>query len=161
MRKEGLMKIIVYCGILLMYYILAAYATTDISRLLKGATLPITSSACYCPICGHKIRLIDQIPIISYFINHGKCHYCKNKIPFSDLFLEVFLFSSFSLITFLTHFQWDSFLLCILLYETVKIISILLHGKREHAFLYNLACSLFNNVILFSLLATCFVLAQL
>lgn len=64
--------LIVHFFIIFAFYILSAYATTDILRLLKGSTLPANSAHCYCPNCNSKIALKDQIPILSYFLNHGK-----------------------------------------------------------------------------------------
>ena len=153
--------IIIHFSIIFSYYIIAAYATTDILRLLKGSTLPVLSSNCYCPICHQKIKLIDQIPIFSYFRNHGRCRNCKSKISSSELFLEFFLFLTFSLITIFTHFHLISLFICIGLYEITKIIFILLYKPREQTFFFNLVCSLLSNFLLFSLLALCYFLVQL
>ena len=76
--------LIVHFFIIFAFYILSAYATTDILRLLKGSTLPVNSAHCYCPNCNSKIALKDQIPILSYFLNHGKCRVCGCKIPPND-----------------------------------------------------------------------------
>lgn len=147
--------------ICLVFYILGAYATTDILRLLKGSTLSINNPDCYCPICNNKIALKDQLPIFAYIKNHGACHHCKSKIPFGDLFLEVFLFILLSVIAFLFNFNWWAYLLCIIFYEFTKIIFIAIHGPRENAFGKNLLHSLLNNTILFALLAILFLLAQI
>lgn len=152
---------IVHFFIFLTYYILAAYATTDILRLLKGSILPVSSASCYCPNCNQKISLRDQIPVFSYVINKGKCQNCGCKIPPNDLFLEVFFFLSFSAITVLFQFRWIAYFLCIALYETVKCIFIMIQGKREKNFVKNLLCSLRNNLFLFLFLAFPFALLSL
>lgn len=152
---------IVHFFIFLTYYILAAYATTDILRLLRGSTLPVSSTSCYCPNCNRKISLKDQIPVFSYFINKGRCQSCGCKIPPNDLFLEIFFFLSFSTVTVLFHFRWIAYFLCVALYEAVKCIFIMIHGKRETDFAKNLLCSLRNNLLLFLFLAFPFALLSL
>ena len=126
--------LIVHFFIIFAFYILSAYATTDILRLLKGSTLPVNSAHCYCPNCNSKIALKDQIPILSYFLNHGKCRVCGCKIPPNDLFA---------------------------LYEAVKCIFLFRHGKIEKEFGKNFLRSLLNNLLLFLFLAFPFALLTL
>ncbi|MBR4082997.1 MAG: prepilin peptidase [Lachnospiraceae bacterium] len=153
--------IIIRFTICLVYYILGAYATTDILRLLKGSTLSINNPDCYCPICNNKIKLKDQLPIFAYIKNHGACHYCKSKIPFGDLFLEIFLFLLMTLITILLHFNWWAYFVCFIAYEVTKLLFLFIYGPRETEFAKNLLRSLGNNMVLFTLLAVLFLLAQL
>jgi len=42
-----------------------------------------------CPHCAHKIRAIDNIPVISFILLGGKCANCKNKISFRYPFVEI------------------------------------------------------------------------
>lgn len=151
-------SLILYFIIIFSYYILGAYATTDILRLLKGSSVSVNAPNCYCPYCNTQISLWDQLPLISYFINHGVCRKCKSRIPISDLFLEFFLFVFFCVITFLSHFSWPGFFLCILFYESTKIVFILHFGKRERNFTKNMVLSLVNNLFLFSIIAFFFAL---
>lgn len=153
--------IIITIAICFTFYILGAYATTDILRLLKGCDTPIAAPDCYCPICGHKIRLKDQLPIFSYIKNHGACPSCKSPIPIGNLFFEVYIFTTMSLVSLLLKFNWTAFFLCILIYEGTKLVSLLRCGRRETAFFKNLIISLRNNLVLFLLLAFLFFLYQL
>lgn len=156
------MKIVIlHIAIYFAFYILGAYATTDILRLLKGSTVPVNAPDCYCPICNTRIRLRDQLPIFSFFVNHGSCKNCKSRIPIFDLFLEIFLFAALSGTAAVSHFRWTGFFLCILLYEVTKLVFLLRFGKRESQFGKNLALSLANNLFLFAALAVLFALAQL
>lgn len=34
----------------------------------------------HCDRCNHPLHIIDLIPILSYFLTHGKCRYCHKKI---------------------------------------------------------------------------------
>ena len=142
----------VYFILFLTYYILGAYATTDILRLLKGSDIPIWHQNCYCPVCEHRLRLLDQLPIISYITSKGKCRYCAATIPISNLIPELLFLSGFSLLNFLTGFQWYSYLLTILVYEGIKILAIILLGPRENQFTKNLLVSLLQNLVIFTLL---------
>lgn len=153
--------LIVRFSILFIFYVLSAYATTDILRLLKGSALPVNSVSCYCPNCNNKIALKDQIPILSYIFNHGRCKACGCKIPPNDLFLEVFFFLSFSSVNLLFHFKWIAYFLCIAFYEVVKCLFLFRYGKREYEFMKNLTHSLINNFFLFLFLAFPYALISL
>lgn len=143
------------------FYIIGAYATTDILRLLKGCSVSINTPDCYCPICHNKIALKDQFPIFSYFKNHGGCYHCKSPIPSSDLFLEIFVFITLSSISLLLDFRWIAYFLCIFIYQITKIIFLLVYGHRETDFLKNLFFSICNNIFIFSLVAFLFLLANI
>lgn len=138
------------------FYIIGAYATTDILRLLKGSASPVESSVCYCPVCGLRIALKDQIPIISYISGRGRCRSCHSRIPASDLFLEIFLSAALSIIAAATSFSWYGFVLCIAFYELVKAAFILINGAREKDFLRNLFVSLLNNICIFAIIGILF-----
>ena len=47
-------------------------------RLPKGESLLYPSS--HCPNCNHKLTPFELIPIISFFLQGGKCTNCKKKI---------------------------------------------------------------------------------
>lgn len=143
------------------FYIVGAYATTDILRLLKGCSISVNAPDCYCPICHNKIALKDQLPIFSYFKNHGGCFHCKSPIPMSDLFLEIFLFITLSDISLLLNFSWIAYFLCVFVYQSTKIVFLLIYGQRETDFLRNLLLSTCNNILIFSLIAVFFLLSNI
>lgn len=43
-----------------------------------------------CDACNFPLTLFDQIPIFSFILKRGRCSYCKEKIPFMTLFIELF-----------------------------------------------------------------------
>lgn len=59
--------------------IIGAYTTTIEYRIKQD--LPLVTSDCYCPFCGHPLSILHQIPILSWIFLRGKCHYCKHPIP--------------------------------------------------------------------------------
>jgi leader peptidase (prepilin peptidase)/N-methyltransferase len=53
----------------------------DVAEVLeknKGVTLSFPASRC--PICGHKIKFYENIPILSYLFLRGKCSGCETHI---------------------------------------------------------------------------------
>lgn len=154
-------EVVTIIGIIFALYILSAYATTDIIRLLRGNTVPIYAPNCYCPECNNKIRLIDQIPIFAYIINRGKCHYCKCKIPFNDILLEVLLLFIFTISNIFTGFTVWSYILTIAEYEIAKLIFIIIKGKRKDAFFKNLTISLITNLFVFLIIGMLYVMLEI
>ncbi len=60
--------------------------------------MSLVKPASSCPHCKKKIKVYDNIPIISYLTLGGKCRYCKAKIPFSYPLVEFLTPLSFMLI---------------------------------------------------------------
>lgn len=155
------MSYIVKFTIIVSFYIIGAYATTDILRLLNGAHTAVWNPDCYCPICGKKIRLRDQLPMVSYWLNHGSCKWCGSKIPFSDIFLEIFIFAILSLSAVITKFSWVGFVVCVCLYQVVKLFYMVKTGRRKDGFWKNIVFSILANLIIFSLTAFLFLINRL
>lgn len=49
----------------------------------------IISPASHCTKCNHKLSWYENIPLISYLIQKGKCRHCGTKIPFSCFVSEL------------------------------------------------------------------------
>ena len=47
-------------------------------RIPKGES--IVSPSSHCPNCNHKLKFWELIPILSFFLQRGKCTSCKQKI---------------------------------------------------------------------------------
>lgn len=139
-------------AICLSYYVLGGMATTNILRLLKGSTLSVAASKCFCPVCGQQIRLIDQLPIVSYLFCSGRCRSCKTKIPKDILILEIIILAGMSIVSFLFDFSPFGVLASFLYFEIVKIGFILYFGKREKDFARQYILSIILNIIPFLLI---------
>ncbi len=67
-------------------------ATLSSFFFLVGERIPqhkhITGRS-FCNYCKHKLRFVDELPIIGYIINLGKCHYCKKPISIYYLLYEL------------------------------------------------------------------------
>jgi len=71
---------------------LGSYAITYWSRYKAGMKNIFDvnkKDKCFCFNCKTKLKLVDMIPIFSYFFHRGKCHYCKCSIGISTLFCEL------------------------------------------------------------------------
>ena len=116
------------------YFHISGLATTNILRLTKGCTTPILASKCYCDSCGTAIPPHLQLPIISYIVCKGKCKNCGAEIPLFPLLLEVIVLSGMFAITILLKCTFMAVSLSFLFYELVRIVTVVLLGKRSEQF---------------------------
>lgn len=58
--------------------IIGAYFGTMEYRIRQN--LPLVTLNCICPSCGHSLPLYHQIPLASFLLLQGRCHFCQNKI---------------------------------------------------------------------------------
>ena len=64
----------------------------------------------HCDKCGHELKTLDLIPVISYLWLRGKCRYCHSPIPVRNLVVEVLMASGFVL-SYLSHLGFLSYLM--------------------------------------------------
>lgn len=67
--------------------ILGSFFNVCIYRLPRNESIIIPYS--HCPNCKTRIKIWENIPIISYLILKGKCHYCNTKISSRYLIVEI------------------------------------------------------------------------
>lgn len=66
------------------------------TELLKQPPLPqqppfnLVFPASRCPVCQHKIRIWENIPILSYLFLRGKCSHCHTRISLRYPLIELF-----------------------------------------------------------------------
>jgi leader peptidase (prepilin peptidase)/N-methyltransferase len=78
----------------------------------------------FCPKCGEMIKWWMNVPVISYILLGGKCHYCKTKIswryPFNEMLSGIFcgaLFYMFGMQSFSTFiFYYVLAAICIIVF---------------------------------------------
>ena len=147
-------KLFIQISIILAYYVLGAYSTTDYLRLTSyGEVNPdIQVSDCLCPKCGHKLKISDQVPIFSYLFHKGKCAYCNSQIPKTEFILELGISLSCLLITLFGNFNTTSFVICLIVYEASKIIVIFLLKPKKRGFKKTLVLSFLLNIPIFGLI---------
>ncbi|MCX4307095.1 MAG: prepilin peptidase [Acetatifactor sp.] len=50
--------------------------------------LPLITTDCSCPSCGHSLPFYHQLPLASFLFLGGKCHFCHERISFRYPILE-------------------------------------------------------------------------
>ena len=72
-----------------------------------------------CDSCGHKLSLLDMVPIWSYIFLGGKCRYCKKKIDPLSTYMELFSGILYATAFYVFYIDYELFI-------ALGIISILL-----------------------------------
>ena len=62
------------------FHVVATRLSNDESIITPGS---------HCPRCNHFLKWYENIPVISYILQMGKCKSCNSKIPISYLVVEV------------------------------------------------------------------------
>ncbi|MFT7144191.1 MAG: leader peptidase (prepilin peptidase)/N-methyltransferase [Alphaproteobacteria bacterium] len=57
--------------------------------------ISLTNPPSYCPNCDVKLKAIDLIPIVSYLIFKGKCHYCAVSVSPRYFLIELLTIAIF------------------------------------------------------------------
>ncbi len=66
-------------GIVAMFGLMVgSFLNVCISRLPKGESVVFPGS--HCPSCGAAIAWRDNVPVLSYFVLHGRCRACRVRI---------------------------------------------------------------------------------
>ena len=150
-----------YIVTILIFYVLGAYATTDIKRLSEDSSVSVTDGKCYCPHCHYEIPLWRQIPLLSYIFSKGKCANCAAPIPYDEPLLEAVILLGCTLIIFAGHFSIPAIFLTAIFYESVKTVYLLRKGIRRQSFLKQLLMSLLFNLFLFILIGLILLICRL
>lgn len=127
-------QIIIITALFFVCFHISGLATTNILRLTKGSSSPILASNCYCDSCGARIPPLLQLPIVSYIVCKGKCRSCGAQIPVFPLVLELTILSGMFAITILLKCTFMAVSLSFLFYEMVRIVTVVLLGKRSEQF---------------------------
>lgn len=101
-------NIILYILIFIMGTVFGSFFTLAVHRIPKRQDITHTHS--YCPNCGHKLGILDLIPVFSYIFLGAKCRYCKQKIRPRYFILEIasgLLFVVTSYLMNINIFNWN------------------------------------------------------
>lgn len=151
-----MLQLLIKTTICVSFYVIGAYATTDILRLLKGHPVSVGNSDCFCEFCGCRLTLRQQIPIFSYLFSRGKCRSCGHVISPGNFILEVLFTAVFILATVIVDFHPAVWLFCVIFYESVKLFCVIYRGKRGRELAKGLFISLLGNTVNFSLVGVLF-----
>jgi leader peptidase (prepilin peptidase)/N-methyltransferase len=92
--------------------IMGSFLNVCIHRMPLGESVVWPSS--HCPKCKKRIPAYDNIPFISYILLGGKCRFCKEKISFRYIIVE--LLTAIMFVALFAHFglSYDFFFYMIL-----------------------------------------------
>jgi leader peptidase (prepilin peptidase)/N-methyltransferase len=90
---------------------LGSFLNVVIYRLPRNLSLIRPPSSC--PSCEKRIKIYENIPLVSYLILRGKCSKCKTKIPLSYPLVEVLTPLCFLLLYFQFSFSPHFFASCL------------------------------------------------
>jgi leader peptidase (prepilin peptidase)/N-methyltransferase len=82
--------------------------------------MSIIKPASSCPVCKKKIKVYDNIPILSYLILRGKCRYCKAKIPLTYPLVE--FLTPLSFILLYIHYSLSFFFFASCVFASAMIV---------------------------------------
>ncbi|SIN99090.1 prepilin peptidase [Halodesulfovibrio marinisediminis] len=69
--------------------ILGSFYSVCASRYGTGKTI-IKPARSECPQCGHQLSVLENIPLVSFIIQKGRCKHCGVRIPFFYPLIEIF-----------------------------------------------------------------------
>jgi leader peptidase (prepilin peptidase)/N-methyltransferase len=72
---------------LILGLLIGSFLNVIIYRLPAGKS--IISPPSHCPECGTRLKVIDLIPVLSFFSTGGKCRYCNTKISIQYPLVEL------------------------------------------------------------------------
>ncbi|MGD0092027.1 MAG: prepilin peptidase, partial [Planctomycetota bacterium] len=84
---------VVVCAVL--GAILGSYANMAAYRLPRNiSTVKVIRS--FCPACQHQLAWHDNLPVLSFLLLRGRCHYCGKPIPLRYLLVELAVIALFA-----------------------------------------------------------------
>ncbi|PZE74093.1 A24 family peptidase [Curtobacterium sp. MCBD17_019] len=64
--------------IALLGLLIGSFLNVVVYRVPAGISVVAPASAC--PTCGHAIRAVDNVPVLSWLLLRGRCRYCRARI---------------------------------------------------------------------------------
>ena len=92
------METVAYLTVAAVGLIFGSFTNVIIARIPHGESVVTPSS--HCPRCGHRLGVLDLVPVLSWLFLKGKCRYCQEAISIrypavelltAALFMGVFL----------------------------------------------------------------------
>jgi leader peptidase (prepilin peptidase)/N-methyltransferase len=91
---------------LLMGLVIGSFLNVCICRLPKKESLVLPPS--HCPACGHRLTVLDLIPVFSFLFLKGRCRYCQAAISPRYPVVELLTGLSFYAIAFYFGFTLEA-----------------------------------------------------
>lgn len=110
-------KLLVF--VILFSAVIGAYCTTIDYRIRQD--LPLITRDCFCPSCGHRLSILQQIPVASWLFLRGRCYYCHSVIPLRYPLIEIGFIAYYSLCFWLFRRHFMVYVTLWLLFLTVVL----------------------------------------
>lgn len=107
---------------------IGSFLNVVIYRLPLG--LNMTTARSMCPNCKHQLKAQDLVPVISYFMRGGRCHYCKTPIALRYPLIELLTGVLYVTVFLRFGYQLDTLLGLILVSLLVVIAMIDIDYRR-------------------------------
>ena len=95
-----------------------SFLNVCIDRLPRGDSIAFPPS--HCESCGHKLGVLDLIPVFSYVFLRGGCRYCRAHIPIRLMIVELVTGALFGF--FFWKYGFSLELLVLIIYSCILII---------------------------------------
>ncbi|MGI8420227.1 MAG: prepilin peptidase [Candidatus Levyibacteriota bacterium] len=102
------MLIVFYVLIFVFGCAIGSFLGVVVDRLVKKES--ILKGRSHCDHCRHNLHPLDLIPIVSFFLLKGKCHYCHTKLSWNYPLIELVTGASFVIAAF-AIFQFSTVLI--------------------------------------------------
>jgi leader peptidase (prepilin peptidase)/N-methyltransferase len=104
--------------IILLGLVTGSFLNVCIDRLPRKQSIITPRS--HCEECNKQLRLLDNIPIISYFWLHGRCRFCGARIPLRIPIVEASTAIIFGFLYW--HFGFGFEFVAVLIYSAILIV---------------------------------------
>jgi leader peptidase (prepilin peptidase) / N-methyltransferase len=84
-------------SVVLLGLVLGSFANVPIHRWPAGGTVSEPKRSA-CPSCGTQIRVVDNLPVVSWLVLRGRCRHCQAHISPRYLVVEVMTGTLFGLV---------------------------------------------------------------
>ncbi|TYO95649.1 prepilin peptidase [Desulfallas thermosapovorans] len=85
---------------------IGSFLNVCIHRLPLGQSVVYNPS--HCPGCGHRLKALDLVPLLSYILLRGRCRYCGTRIPARYPLVESTAAVFFGAVYQFWGWQWQS-----------------------------------------------------
>jgi leader peptidase (prepilin peptidase)/N-methyltransferase len=104
-----------------------SFLNVCIDRLQVGRSIATVPS--HCEACGHRLKILDLVPVVSYLWLRGKCRYCSVEIPRRIPIVEIATGAIFAFVVY--RYGLSTASLTVTAYASVLIVIFLIDLERQ------------------------------
>ncbi len=95
--------------------------TEAADKALAARTMTLARPASHCPSCGHRLRPLENIPLLSYLFLRGRCSACQTPISLRYPLVEAATAVLSVLVVWRFGFTWESLAALVLTWGLVAL----------------------------------------